>query len=124
MVSLICPIYNEEKYIGRFIESIMKQDFPYDQMEVLFVDGLSSDKTRSIIQKAIAEHPFIRLIDNPHRTSPYALNLGIQASRGEYVIRMDAHAEYPTDYVSSLLRYKEELPDAENVGGIFVIKVG
>lgn len=120
MVSLICPIYNEEKYIGRFIESIMKQDFPFDQMEVLFVDGLSSDNTRSIIQKAIAEHPFIRLIDNPHRTSPYALNLGIQASRGEYVIRMDAHAEYPTDYVSSLLRYKEELPDAENVGGICI----
>ena len=120
MVSLICPIYNEEKYIGRFIESILKQDFPFVQMEVLFVDGLSSDNTRSIIQKAINEHPFIRLIDNPHRTSPYALNIGIQASRGEYVIRMDAHAEYPTDYVSSLLRYKEELPDAENVGGICI----
>ena len=120
MVSLICPIYNEEKYIGRFIESILKQDFPLEQMEVLFVDGLSNDNTRSIIQDAIKEHPFIKLIDNPQRTSPYALNKGIKAARGEYVVRMDAHAEYPIDYVSSLIRYKEELPNAENVGGICI----
>lgn len=120
MVSLVCPIYNEEKYIGRFIDSILKQDFPQNQMEVLFVDGISNDNTRNIIKEAITDHSFIRLIDNPNRTSPYALNLGIQAAHGDYIIRMDAHAEYPTDYISSLLRYKEELPNAENVGGICI----
>lgn len=120
MVSLVCPIYNEEKYIGRFIDSILRQSLPQDQMEVLFVDGMSSDATRSIIQETIKSHPFIRLIDNPHRTSPYALNLGIQAAQGDYIIRMDAHAEYPADYLCSLLRYKEELPNAENVGGVCI----
>lgn len=120
MISLVCPTYNEEKYIGRFIDSIVKQDQPKDQIEVLFIDGMSNDNTRNIIQDAIKHHPFISLIDNPHRTSPYALNLGIQAAHGEYIIRMDAHAEYPIDYVSSLLRYKKELSDAENIGGVCI----
>lgn len=120
MVSLVCPVYNEERYIGRFIDSILRQDLPEGQMEVLFVDGMSSDRTRSIIQEAIKAHPFISLTDNPHRTSPYALNIGIQAAHGDYIVRMDAHAEYPTDYLSSLLRYKEELPRAENVGGVCI----
>ena len=120
MVSLVCPIYNEEKYIGRFIDSILRQSMPHDQMEVLFIDGMSNDNTRSIIQEAIKTHPFIRLIDNPHRTSPYALNIGIKAAHGDCIFRLDAHADYPADYLCALLRYKEELPNAENVGGVCI----
>ena len=51
MLSVICPIYNEEKYIGKCIESILKQDYPKDDLEVLFVDGMSTDRTREIVEK-------------------------------------------------------------------------
>ena len=46
MLSVVCQIYNEEKYIGRCIESIMQQDYPKNDLEVLFVDGMSTDRTR------------------------------------------------------------------------------
>ena len=49
MISVVCPIYNEEKYIAKCIDSILEQDFPHDDMEVLFVDGMSSDRTREIV---------------------------------------------------------------------------
>jgi glycosyltransferase involved in cell wall biosynthesis len=48
MVSVICPIYNEEKYITKCIESVLEQDYPTEDLEILFVDGLSTDKTRKI----------------------------------------------------------------------------
>lgn len=46
MLSVICPIYNEEKYIAQCIESLLLQDYPKDDLEILFVDGMSTDKTR------------------------------------------------------------------------------
>ena len=46
MLSVVCPIYNEEKYIAKCIESLLKQDYPKDDLEILFVDGMSNDKTR------------------------------------------------------------------------------
>ena len=60
MLSVICPIYNEEEYINQCIESILMQDYPKNDLEILFVDGMSKDKTRDIvksIQKNI--HSFI-----------------------------------------------------------------
>lgn len=49
MLSVICPIYNEEKYIGQCVESILAQDYPKDDLEILFVDGMSTDDTRCIV---------------------------------------------------------------------------
>ena len=57
MLSVICPIYNEEKYIGNCIESIIRQDFPKDDLEVLFVDGMSTDRTREIVEQYAATLP-------------------------------------------------------------------
>lgn len=117
MLSVICPIYNEEKYIGKCIESIMKQDYPKDDLEVLFVDGMSTDKTREIVQRYAASCPYIRLIDNPQRIVPPAMNIGIRASRGEIIIRLDAHAFFPDNYFSELVAYLHKL-HADNVGGV------
>lgn len=52
-LSVICPIYNEEKYIVAFLDSVLQQDFSRDDMEVLLVDGMSRDKTRLIISQYI-----------------------------------------------------------------------
>lgn len=120
MISVICPIYNEEKYIDKCIGSIMEQDYPKDDMEVLFVDGMSTDGTRGIIAGYAEKMPYIRLIDNPRKTVPFAMNAGIDAASGDIIIRLDAHAEYGHDYFSMMVKYLDELPDAENVGGVCV----
>lgn len=119
MLSVICPIYNEEKYIAGCIESILRQDYPKDDLEVIFADGMSSDRTREIATEYAAKYPFIKLIDNPQRIVPTGLNAAIAASKGDTVIRLDAHAEYPTNYFSELTRQLEEL-NADNVGGVCI----
>lgn len=117
MISVICPIYNEERYIGKCIESIMQQDYPKEDMEVLFVDGMSTDRTREIVAGYTERYPFVRLLDNPRRIVPTALNIGIRAAKGEVVIRLDAHAIYPRNYFSVLVAKLDELV-ADNVGGV------
>lgn len=119
MLSVICPIYNEEKYIGKCIESIVAQDFPKNQLEVIFADGMSTDRTRGIVAEYTAKYPWIRLIDNPDRIVPPALNKAIEASHGDVIMRLDAHAEYPTNYFSELTR-QLKLLKADNVGAVCV----
>lgn len=117
MVSVICPIYNEERYIRKCIESILSQDYPDNDLEVLFVDGMSNDRTRDIVVEYIKRYPFIRLIDNPERIVPYAMNRGIMAANGDIIIRLDAHAIYPTNYFSQLILNLKKL-NADNVGAV------
>ncbi len=117
MLSVICPIYNEETYVARCLESIRDQDFPQNELEVLFVDGMSTDRTREIIQSFLQDCPYIRIIDNPDRYVSWAMNRGIAASRGEVIIRIDAHTSYEPNYFSALVRRLYEL-DAANVGTV------
>ena len=86
MLSVICPIYNEEKYIARCIESIMTQDYPKDDLEVLFVDGMSTDRTREIIASYLPQCPYLRVLDNPHKIVPYAMNKGISEAKVFYLL--------------------------------------
>lgn len=117
-VSIICPVYNEERFIDRCILSIIAQDYPKDSLEVLFIDGRSTDRTREMIEKYTKENPYIHLLDNPQQVVPYALNKGVEESTGEVVMRIDGHCAYPTNYVSELVRYLYEL-NADNVGGVW-----
>lgn len=117
MLSVIVPIYNEEKYIAKCIDSILAQDYPKEDFEILLVDGMSKDRTREIIREYIAKYGNIRLLDNPGRTAPCAMNVGIKASKGDIIIRLDAHAFFPFNYFSTLVRKLKEL-DADNIGGV------
>ena len=117
MLSVICPIYNEESRIEACILSILAQDYPKEDLEVLFVDGQSSDRTREIIAKYMQDYAFIRLLDNPKRIAPSALNIGIRASSGDIIMRLDAHAKYLDDYFSLLVN-KLKQTEADNVGGV------
>ncbi len=119
MLSVICPIYNEEKYIGACIESILAQDYPKDDLEVIFADGMSTDRTRKIVAEYAARYPWIRLIDNPDRIVPPALNKAIEASCGDIIMRLDAHCKYPVDYFRQLTMALKNL-DADNVGAVCV----
>ncbi len=117
MLSVICPIYNEEKYIAQFLDSLLLQDYPKDDLEILLVDGMSKDNTRSIVADYIAQYPFIRLIDNPDKIVPYAMNRGIDAAKGDVIMRLDAHASYQPDYFSVLVNGLKRL-HADNVGTV------
>jgi len=115
LVSVVIPVYNEERHIARCLESIAASRFPKDDFEVILVDGMSSDATRSIIARYTQKYPFIRLLDNPARITPAAMNLGIRAARGEYVFILSAHAKYPKDYFTALVEAAKRL-GAECVG--------
>lgn len=115
-VSVIIPVLNEEKYIENCIKSIIKQDYPKDQLEVLFVDGLSSDNTRRVLKRATEEYQWIRMLDNNKKIIPCAMNIGINEAAGIYIVRMDAHSEYSEDYISKCIEIIKRT-GADNVGG-------
>ena len=115
MLSVICPVYNEEKYIVSCIESILQQNYPREEMEILFVDGMSTDRTREIITACMVEYPFFRVIDNPEKIVPCAMNKGILEARGNVIIRIDAHTLYEKNYFSVLVKQLDQL-QADNVG--------
>ena len=117
MLSVICTIYNEERYIVQCIESILAQDYPKENLEVLFVDGMSGDKTREMVKGYAEKYPFIHLLDNPERIVPYAMNRGIKAAKGDIIMRLDAHASYTRNYFSALVNALNTL-GADNVGAV------
>ena len=117
-ISIIMPLYNEEKYISNCIESLLKQDYPLEKMEWIFVDGCSTDATKMIVQQFKNKYPkLIKIYDNPNKTVPYAMNIGIEHAKGKYIIRLDAHADYAVDYISKCVHYLNTT-DADNVGGV------
>lgn len=116
-VSIIIPCRNEEQYIEKCIDSILNSDFDTNNMEILVVDGMSNDNTRDIIKKISQKNSIVRLLDNPNFTVPYAMNIGIEDATADIIIRLDAHAEFPNNYISELLRWQEKL-DADNIGGV------
>ncbi|HEV2489268.1 MAG TPA: glycosyltransferase family 2 protein [Candidatus Acidoferrales bacterium] len=115
-ITVIVPCRNEEKFLGRCLGSIVRNDFPHDRLEVLVVDGMSEDGTWHIIQGFSRRFPFVRGLRNPKRITPAALNLGIQNASGEIIFRIDAHATVSPDYFRLCV---ETLLDssADNVGG-------
>jgi len=121
-ISIIIPTLNEERYIQNCLDSILDSDYDRNRMEILVVDGMSSDKTREIVQSYIQKYNFIKLIDNAKKIVPIAMNIGIKQALGEYIIRLDAHASYPKDYFSKLIKWHKKL-DADNVGAVIKTKV-
>lgn len=115
-VSLILPCRNEERHIGACLDSIVATTWPQHDLELLVIDGRSDDATREVVGRYAAEYPWIRLLDNPEQIVPTALNHGIRAARGEVIMRLDAHAFYPPEYVPRLVRALLET-GADNVGG-------
>ena len=118
-LSVIVPIYNEERYIEACVASLLAQDFPQEEMELLLVDGASTDRTPELLEKLAKGHPsVIRVLQNPERIQSAAMNLGAKAARGTYLIRVDAHADYPPNYFSRCVSLMEET-GAQNVGCIW-----
>ncbi|GMB10588.1 MAG: glycosyltransferase [Candidatus Improbicoccus devescovinae] len=122
LVSVIVPVYNEEKYIHSCVNSILNQDFieeHKDKIEIIFIDGNSQDKTKSILNNYKRKYSFIQILDNMHKHVQRGLNIGIHQATGEYIVRLDAHAEYAPDYISMCIQ-TIKATHAQNVGGPMV----
>ena len=85
IVSVVMPVYNEEKHIAKCIDSLLEQDYPLENMEWIFVDGMSKDRTVEILNGYREKYPqLIKVVNNPHRVVTYALNIGIANSVAKY----------------------------------------
>jgi len=117
LVTIAIPCFNEERHIEACLEDVFAQDYPAESIEILIGDGMSSDRTREILDSIAERHPGrVRVIDNPRRLQAAAMNAMIEAAKGEVIIRMDVHARYARDYVSQCVAVLEET-GADNVGG-------
>ncbi|HXU68703.1 MAG TPA: glycosyltransferase family 2 protein [Polyangia bacterium] len=106
-VSVVMPCYNERRFVERALNSLFAGSFPAGDMEIIAVDGDSGDGTRQILERLAWQDRRLRIVANPARTTPHALNRGIAAARGEIIVRADAHTVYPHDYVEVLVRALE-----------------
>lgn len=99
-LAVIIPALNEEAYIAGCLQSLIGQ-WPEQACEILVVDGGSTDRTPAIVAEFATRHPMVRLIPNPHRIQSAAMNLGarLASPRAAVLIRADAHAVYPADFV-------------------------
>jgi glycosyltransferase involved in cell wall biosynthesis len=99
-VSVLTPVLNEERHLPGTIERMTAQAFS-GSVEFLFIDGGSDDASRRILEQAAARDPRIRVLENPARRTPHALNIGLREARGEVIVRMDAHTHYPPNYLET-----------------------
>lgn len=108
MVSVVLATYNEEKFVDECLASILAQQTrcpavgEFD-IEVMAVDGMSTDGTRARLERYAAADPRLRMIDNPRRRAPFAFNLGLHNAQGEYVCILGAHTVYRKDYIAVCL---------------------
>ena len=117
-VSILIPCYQERNFIRSCLESVQAFTLPEGtSIEILVIDGMSTDGTREIIAEMATRDPRIRLIDNPQRNQSPGLNLGIAAARGDFLMRLDAHSVYPADYLALTLETALRT-GADNTGGV------
>jgi glycosyltransferase involved in cell wall biosynthesis len=96
------PVRNEAAFIERSLGTVLDQDYPADRYEVLVVDGDSDDDTPQIVRRLATDAgpTYVGLLHNPHRIVPFSLNIGLEAARGDLIIRVDGHAEIAPDYLT------------------------
>jgi len=121
MLSIILPIRNESKFIADTLDSIIDQDYPGGDLEIIIADGMSDDGTREIIQKYQEKYPNITLIDNPERIVPSGFNRALNLTKGDIIIRVDGHTTIASDYVRNCTELLEN-KGALNVGGLMNAK--
>lgn len=118
VVSVVLPIRNEAENIEECLGRLLSQDYPPELVEIIVVDGNSTDGTRDAVLavQGRTDGGRIRLLDNPKRIVPAALNIGISAAEGDVIVRMDGHTVPEAGYLSACVRALRE-SQAANVGG-------
>lgn len=120
-VSVLLVTRNEQDYIEKALSSLIKQTYPKEYYEIIVIDGESTDDTLKIVAKLIEKYKTellnIRVINNPKRILSAGWNIGIKEAKGEYVVRIDAHAEADGDFIEKNVQTIINIKDATCVGG-------
>jgi glycosyltransferase involved in cell wall biosynthesis len=115
-VSVILPLRNERDSVEACLSAVLGQDYPADRIEVIVVDGGSSDGSTGVVEALARKDARIRLLHSPAGTIPAGLNVGIRAARGHVIARVDARALLAPDYIRTAVALLEGT-GAANVGG-------
>lgn len=118
-VSIIIPCRNEEKFIGKCLDSIIAQEYPKDKLEVLVVDGMSNDKTRDVLKVYADKYSFIKTLDNPQKVTPIAMNVGIKKAYGDYILILSSHSKIDKIFVKKNIENILK-NGADCVGGVMI----
>ena len=119
-VSIVMPIRNEIGFIKNSINAVICQNFPKDKMEILIVDGESDDGTYEIIKVLEEKYNRIKLFNNPKKIVSSALNIGINRSKGNIIIRVDGHTTIDKNFINENIKLLNDHPEAWAVGGPIV----
>jgi glycosyltransferase involved in cell wall biosynthesis len=119
-VSILIPCLQERHFIHDCLRSALEFDVPpgFELVEILTLDGGSTDGTQAIIEEMSLQDPRIRLLHNPGRIQATALNIGIRQAKGDFLVRLDAHSAYPPDYMALALDTAVRR-GCDNAGGMF-----
>ena len=117
-VLILVPMRNEEHFIRRCLDPIVRQlEASRHECTLICIDGASTDATRDIVMdEYVAKNRCVELIDNPACIKPVGLNLAIRQEETDVIIILDCHTEYASDYIESNLRVLERT-GADVVGG-------
>src|SRR5215211_1226169 len=120
-ISILIPCLRERVFIEQCLESVLAFEIPAgaELLEVLVMDGGSTDGTRELVQRKGEIDSRIRLLDNPGRIQSTGLNIGLSVAAGKYIVRLDAHSVYPQDYLALLIETSLRT-GCDNVGGLFI----
>jgi succinoglycan biosynthesis protein ExoA len=120
IITVIIPCRNEKNHIEACVRSILTQELPSEDFEIVIVDGMSDDGTREILERIAKHNSQIRILDNPRLVMPSAVNVGIRAARGRYIAVLGAHTEYAPNYLRACLELLQEHPEVCCTGGAIV----
>lgn len=104
-ISFIVVAYNAAGSLGALLEDLLAQTIPHEQIEALLVDSASTDATRAIMLDFAKATPFeVKVLDNPKRWLASGINVALAAATGDAIIRLDAHARIPKNFLENNLR--------------------
>lgn len=121
-LSVIFCTYNREKYLYNALKSIAKQDFPYQDYEIVMVNNNSTDSTESICKKFQEDYPQVEFhyFLETNQGLSYARNRGVKESKGDILVFVDDDATVFEFYLSSIKLFFEAHPDVAACGGPIV----
>lgn len=120
-VAVVIPTLNEELFIAQCLDCIIEQTYPFEEMDLMVVDGGSNDKTKEIVEAYCGKFSNIRFINNPGKIQSIAFNIGVKNSDAPIIIRLDAHALYNKDYIEKCIEGIKSDAIRGNVGGRCII---